>query len=84
MGRRYMLFVYNRYYPAGGLDDCKLITDDFSEIEKEVNRLKEEKNVDVIQIYDIEKDCLEEIWLEEVLQDNKIVKKYIKQQKETD
>ena len=79
-----MLFVYNRYYPAGGLDDCKLITDDFSEIEKEVNRLKEEKNVDVIQIYDIEKDCLEEIWLEEVLQDNKIVKKYIKQQKETD
>lgn len=84
MERRYMLFVYNRYYPAGGLDDCKLITDDYSEIEKEVNRLKEEKYADVIQIYDIKEDCLEELWLEDVLKNNKIVKKYIKQQKETD
>lgn len=78
MERRYMLFVYNHYYPAGGMDDCKLITDDYSELEKEVNRIKEEKFFDVIQIYDIKEDCLEEIWLEEVLQHNKIVKKYIK------
>mgnify|MGYP001243168234 CR=1 FL=1 len=78
MERRYMLFVYNDYYPAGGMDDCKLITDDYSELEKEVNRIKKEKFFDVIQIYDIKEDCLEEIRLEEVLQHNKIVKSYIK------
>lgn len=54
MNKRYLLFAYDEYYPGGGMYDCKLRTNDWDEINREVVKLAE--RYDYVQYYDSEVD----------------------------
>ena len=62
----YFCFSYARYYPAGGMSDCDLITEDLDKAKEWL--VNEDTTYGTAYIYDVEKD--EEIHKEDLVENN--------------
>ncbi len=57
---RYIIFAFDRYYPIGGADDIKLVTDDHDEAYDAYRELidpEAERRYDYVQVYDTVERC---------------------------
>lgn len=58
----FLVFAYNEYYPSGGINDCVLMTNDYTVALKKAQELEDDPDIleqfDFVEIYDTEKGSM--------------------------
>jgi hypothetical protein len=51
--KRFLLFAFNQYYPAGGMGDCEGDYDTFDEAKADCEKRELKSNYEYVYIFDI-------------------------------